>query len=165
MTKVHFVKKPVTPEDIDMIALFPMADCDLKAVNRFGDGEIIKQEIKAERNYLLLKKYWALCEAVAQNKKIYSDLEQINTKALVDEYLKIKTGLIKSRIVFPSRCPHCRGELDTVHIVTGSIAYSNMDNDKFSDWFNEALDIMAWMLGVTSQELNENWQEYEGAIE
>ena len=148
--KIHLLKKHVLPEDVGLAMLQPVHASDVEYVNKFGDGEIIKAEIRKDRYYPLTKKYWALCNLVAQNSR-QNGYEFLDHKTLVDEYIKIKLGIIKARMVYG----------DKVHIVTGSIAHHVKDKDEFQEYYKRALKVMSEISGISEYDLEDNWMEYE----
>jgi len=152
--KTHLVKKPVLPEDVGTYMYQPVHPADVDYIKKFGDGEIIKADIKRDRHYPLTKKYWALCNLVAENHKALPELACLNNKNLVDEYIKLKLNIIKSRIVFPN---------GRVHVVTGSISHSAKGKDEFQEIYNQAVDVMSWISGIPPVDLEFNWMEYETA--
>ncbi len=148
--KITLVKKPVLPEDVGKPVLMPVMPSDVTYCGKFADGEIIQAEVKRDRFYPLTQKYWALCELVANNHR-RDGLESLDTKNAVDEYIKLKLNIIDSRMVFPD---------GRVHVKTGSISNAAKDRDEFQEYYNQAVDIMSWITGISPQELEDNWMEY-----
>lgn len=148
----HLLKKPVLPEDVGTYMYQPVHPSDVSFINKFGDGEIVKADIKRDRFYPLTKKYWALCNLIASNYKAIPELEFLDNKNLVDEYIKLKMNIVKSRIVFPD---------GRVHVVTGSISHSAKDKDQFQQYYDKAVEIMSWISGIPAVDLEFNWMEYE----
>jgi hypothetical protein len=151
--KVHLVKKHVLPEDVGLAIYQPIHPSDVDYTNKFGDGEIIQAEIRRDRFYPLTKKYWALCNLIANNAKL-GGYEFLENKDLVDEYIKIKLGVVKARMVYDNK----------VHIITGSIAHSAKDKDEFQDYYKRALKIMSDVSGISEYDLEDNWMEYETQV-
>lgn len=154
--KTHVVKKPVLPEDIGVYAYFPVHPSDVDYIKRQADGEIMQADIRKDRFYPLTKKYWALCNLIAENAKADPMFDFLDSKNIVDEYLKLRLGLIESRIVFPD---------GTVHVRTGSISNKAMDQDKFQSYYEQAVEIMAEVSGVSKTDIEDNWMEYECEVE
>jgi len=150
--KTFLVKKPCLPEDVGLMIYQPVHPSDVDLINKFGDGEIVSADIRRERFYPLTKKYWALCNLVANNHKAIPELEFLDNKNVVDEYIKLKLNIIKSRIVFPD---------GRVHVQTGSISHSAKDKDQFQEIYNQAVDVMSWISGIPVVDLEFNWMEYE----
>ena len=151
--KVTLVKKPVLPEDVGTIILQPVHASDIDYLKKFGDGEIMQAEVKRDRFYPLTKKYWALCNLTANNHR-RDGYECLDTKNTVDEYIKLKLGLIDSRIVFPD---------GTVHVKTGSISHRAKDKDQFQEYYNQAVEVMSYITEIPARDLELNWMEYETA--
>lgn len=164
--KTHLLKKPVLPEDVGMPAYFPVHPSDVDYINKHGDGEIMQAEIKRDRYYPLTKKYWALCNLIAENAKLpdYDNLN-LNTKAKVDEYIKLKLKVVKGYMVFPDRCPHCGHNRDIVHVITGSISNAAKDKDQFQSYYDKAVEIMSEVSGISADELEFDWMRFECEVE
>ncbi len=158
--KITMLKKPVLPEDVGTFVLVPVMPSDIDNLRKFSDGEIIEVEARRDRFYPLTKKYWALCNLVANNHR-REGLAGLDHKNKVDEYIKLKLNVVDSRVVFPGSCPHCRKQIDIVHVKTGSISNAAKDRDEFQEYYNQAVDIMSWITGISPQELELNWWEYE----
>lgn len=154
--KVTLVKKPVLPEDVGMYALFPIHVSDVDYVKKQGDGEVLQADIKKDRFYPLTQKYWALCNLIANNHKVDPALDFLDHKNNVDEYIKLRLHCIKSRIVFPD---------GTVHVVTGSISHQAKDKDEFQEFYNDAVNIMSELSGISVHDLETNWHDYECGVE
>jgi hypothetical protein len=154
--KITLIKKPILPEDVGLDCLMPVMDTDIKYIRTYGDGEVIKAEVKRDRFYPLTQKYWALCELVANNHKVDEALNFLDNKHTVDEYIKLRLNLIESRMVFPD---------GTVHVKTGSISHQAKDKDEFQKYFDMAVQIMSEVSGISVTDLLMNWQEYECGVE
>lgn len=154
--KTTLIKKPVLPEDVGLNAYFPVQPSDVEYCGKFGDGEMITAEIKKDRFYPLTQKYWALCNLIANNHKVDPDLDFLDNKNTVDEYLKLRLNCIESRIVFPD---------GTVHVRTGSISNHAKDKDAFQDYYNNAVQIMSEVSGISVHDLELNWMDYECGVQ
>ena len=154
--KTTVVKKQIVPEDVGLSAWFPLHPSDVDFINKFGDGEPFQTDIKRDRFYPLTQKYWALCNLIAQNHKVDPALDFLNTKNIVDEYLKLKLNCIESRMVFPD---------GTVHVRTGSISNRAKDQDEFQKYYDAAIQIMSEISGISVFDLEENWMDYETGVE
>ena len=153
--KTYVVKKPVLPEDVGTLMYQPVHASDIDYIKKFGDGEIVKADIKRDRFYPLTKKYWALCNLVALNHK-QPGYEFLTTKNIVDEYIKLRLSIVESRMVFPD---------GRVHVKTGSISHRAKDQDQFQEIYNQAVEIMSEVSGIPAHELEFNWMEYECEVE
>jgi hypothetical protein len=131
-------------------AFLPAMKSDIDAAAKLRDGEALEFEARRARIYPHLQKYWALCNMVAENKRI-DGLESLDTREAVHEYVKLKLGLVDLRIVVKDR----------VHLKTKSINYASMDQEEFSDFYRKAVEVLAGIAGLGSYELENNWNEYE----
>jgi len=152
--KSTVMKKTITDQDLGLDAYFPIMESDVKRINKQGEGEVFTIDIKQDRFYPLLQKYWATCNLVAQNKKAFHELDELNTKELVDEYVRLKVGHIEARIVIK----------DHVHIKTKSIGYDALDDEQFREFFDNAIEVLSWISGISVHDLSVNWMEYEAGI-
>ena len=148
--KFNVLKKPAGAEDNGYIILRPLSGEDVAAVNKFSDGDVLEVTVKRDRDYRLTKKYWALCSLAADNYKM-EGYRFLTHKNLVDEFIKLRLGLIESQLVFPD---------GRVHVRTGSIAHNAMDNDDFAKFLADAEKIIEEITGLTGAELSENYHEY-----
>lgn len=148
---ITVLKNKINKDDIGKSVYFPMMESDKKSCRQFSDGEILSIEIKKSRFYPLLQKFWATCNLVAQNHKAYPELNDLCNAEAVCEYVKLKVGLVDYRIVVK----------DHVHIKTKSISYSGMDNAEFKIFFENAIEVLSWMSGISVHDLTVNWSEYE----
>ena len=70
----------------------------------------------------------------------------------MDEYIKLRLGIVASRIEFPD---------GTLHIKTGSISHKAKDKDQFQEYYDKAVQIMSEITEIPVVDLEENWMEYE----
>lgn len=145
MLKLYLMKKRVSKDDVGQSALFPVYKSDIANLAKISIGEIARYTVKKDRNYMFLKKYWALCTITAEN----CDNPALDHKEKVDEYCKIKAGYVDYRIVIDG----------VVNIKTKSISFAKSDEYQFADYYDRAVQIMAELLGVTVDELEEHWME------
>lgn len=106
-------------------ALWPDGEESERAMRRMGDGEACEVEFKRPRNIILLRKYWRLCEYVAES------CPGVETARQVDHVLKIETGNVE---VFKIG--------DTLYQQAGSIAIGNMDEDGFSEYYRKCIKVI-----------------------
>ena len=150
--KTQLVKKPVLPEDVGTYMYQPIFKSDVDFISKFADGDVVKADIRRDRLYKLTKKYWALCNLVAENHKAIPEYEFLDHKNKVDEHIKLSLGIIKSHMVYPD---------GRVHVVTGSISHTAKDQDAFQEIFDKAIEIMSRISGISTADLDENWMNYE----
>lgn len=157
--KTTIIKKKITKEDIGKHGYIPVHDSDIEFCMKQVEGQIMISDIKRDRYYPLTQKYFATCNLVAQNKKAFEELEQLDTKKKVDDYIKLKTGLVEYRKVFVNS----KGE-NVVIIKNKSLSNANMDKAEFQDFFNKAIEVLSWMSGISIHDLTLNWANYENGI-
>ncbi len=130
--------------------LFPFYPKGVNALKRIPIGEVKIVDIKSERFYPHLQKYWATCNLVALNNKAFEGLDEMDHRDKVDEYVKLKTHHVDYRIVINDR----------VHIRTKSIGYDTLDQEEFQNYFDKAIKELSWMSGISEHNLLENWDDY-----
>lgn len=157
--KTTIVKKKTTKEDIGKHVYIPVHDSDIKFCIKQGEGVVFISDIKRDRRYPLLQKYWATCNLVAQNKKAFDELEFFDTKEKISEFIKLKLGLIECMITIKD----VDGNEHT-NRRTKSISNAKMDQTEFQDFFDKAIEILSWMSGISVQDLTLNWVDYENGI-
>lgn len=135
-------------------AYFPIMESDVDKLNKFADGEVLEIQIKKDRFYPHHQKYWALCNMVAQNHKELEELRGLDNKDKVDEYIKLKIGHIDCRLIIEGK----------VHIKTKSIGYPGMDQAAFQEFFDQAVEVMSRISGISVYNLLVNWMDYECGV-
>ena len=106
-------------------ALWPDDDEAAKIVQSMGDGVICEVEVKRPRSIVLLRKYWRLCEYVAEA------CPGVETKENVDHILKLQTGNV-----------HIFKVGETLHQRPGSISFAQMDADEFDLYYRRCVKVI-----------------------
>ena len=124
--------------------LMPAYGSDKDKFNKLKEGSAVQVEIKRHRNLLHHRKFFAILKLVCDN----SDKWEVPEQLLIA--LKIELGYVN--IV--------KG-LDGVDIVApGSIRFETMDQDKFSEFYEPAVKILADEIKVSIQEIEEMHLNY-----
>ena len=128
-----FLKKTFT-------GLVPVDDQAAKCIKRFGQGEIVKCEIKKPRNYEFHKKAFALFTLVFDNQERYDTLEDL----LVE--FKLRTGHYKEHIT-------ARG---VMVYVPKSISFAQMEECDFQEFYSKAINVALkyFIPGSTREEID-----------
>lgn len=128
-------------------ALFPDGDDADKIMRGMTDGEVCELEIKKPGNITLLRKYWKLCEYIAQS------CPGVETSKQVDHILKLKTGNVE---VFQVG--------DVVYQMPGSIAFAKMESDEFGDYYRRCIKVIVsvFLPHSTEQALTEEIERMVG---
>lgn len=120
--------------------LIPAYASDLEEVNKMKVNRVYAFEAKKERNYQFLKKFMALCKIGCENSK--------NVEMPFDTYRKyatIKAGFFKTYATPKG-----------VFVEAESIAFANMDEDKFAEVYNKTLDFIIKDTQATKEDIEEN---------
>lgn len=128
--------------------LYPADQESKEKLNNYLDNQPLRAKIsgyRKPRSYQQLKLYFACCRAVAENARD----DNLNTQVKVDEYCRIKAGFVESYMVIDGQ----------IHIKTKSVAYKNLKHIEACNYFSQAFEIMAKILGITKDELLENCVE------
>ena len=111
------------------IGLIPLYPDDLEEKRKLKFGEIYSCEIKTARNYLFLKKFWALCKMGFENSK-----EKHIKAPTLDLYRKF--AIMKAGFV--DITPTAKGNM----ITPQSISFDNMDEAKFQEVYGGVLNFI-----------------------
>lgn len=99
---------------------------------KIADRELVSVQVSRPRNLQFLKKYWVLVSKVWENLPEESKARYPSTDDL-DGAIKIAVGL-RTRIQLPN---------GDVGFIPGSIAFHNMDEFEFSEFYNRVIDLIA----------------------
>ncbi len=136
-----------------MNGLRPADESATQYFAKIADRELVSVQVSRPRNLQFLKKYWVLVSKVwdnlKDNKIVIAGIEQVrypNTDAL-DGAIKISVGL-RTRVQLPT------GEIG---FIPGSIAFHNMTEFEFSDFYDKVCDLIAehFIPGVSVEALKE----------
>lgn len=115
----------------------PDAEAYLKTIPL---GTIMKVDVRKPRSGAHHRRYWALCNLVAQNH------ESLETARQVDQAIKMLSGhvdLVRLK--------------DEVFRIPASISFAAMDQDEFAKFYNRACDVVVSELlpGVSLREVQD----------
>jgi len=124
-------------------ALRPADEHATQYMTKIADRELVSVQVSRPRNLPFLKKYWVLVGKVWDN----VDHARYPSTDDMDAAIKIAVGL-RTRIQLPS------GE---VGFIPGSIAFHNMDEFEFSDFYERVCNLIAehFIPGISVQSLKE----------
>lgn len=125
-------------------SLVPVYDSDLNKIMKIKEGKTVSAEIKQQRNLLHHRKFFAILNLVCDNSDKWERPEQLLIA------LKIKMGYVNIVPDFNG------GEI----IAPGSIRFEVMSQDKFSEFYDVAMRILAKEIGVSVADLEENHINY-----
>ncbi|MFA5772743.1 MAG: DUF1367 family protein [Thermoplasmata archaeon] len=120
--------------------LLPEYPSDLDEKKKLKLGVLYSVEIRRERNPLFHRKFMALCKLGCENSK--------NVEMPFDAYRKyvtMKAGYFKTY-----KTP--KG----VMVEPESIAFANMDEDKFNEVYNKVLNIIVEDIQATKEDIEQN---------
>jgi hypothetical protein len=103
-----------------------------KAIKKIPNGEVIIVDYKPNRNYKFHKKLFGLLGVILENQQHYQNVDQIL------EMVKFKAGYFDTIVTHKG----------IMHFKTKSIAFENMDNSEFEQFFNKALDVAFELTGI-----------------
>lgn len=126
MIKIEGVLKPAYNHDVEEFAKLP------------EDFYIV--HIKRSRNLEHHNKYWALIKLLADNWDGFISKDQVST------WLKYKVGEVDYVIRTGSE----------VIVQPKSISFESMSQDRFEEFWEKIIPIVAEKLGITREEIDEN---------
>lgn len=103
--------------------LRPSSDDDTEKLKRFRAGDVIRAEVVRPRNGQHHRKAMALLKLVFENQERYETFEDL----LVE--FKLRTGHYQEHLTVKGK----------VVYIPKSIAFANMDQDEFSEWYGKAI--------------------------
>lgn len=132
---------------VDRGCLVPMEEAK-DVIRGLGDGELIEVTYSRPRNAKLLRKYWQICEYVAEA------CPGVESKNQVDLLLKIKTGHV-----------NLISWNDEIFQVPASIAFGKMDENEFQEFFSKCVKIImeVFLPNMTEREVAEEIERMVGA--
>lgn len=121
--------------------LRPVDEAGEEALRHVKNGDIVQIEVKKKRNIRFHRRYWLLISKVWEN----VDHDDYPTVDNLSDTVKLCVG-VREQLIMPD------GE---VSYKPGSIAFHNMDQIQFSEFYDRVCDLLArrFLPGVTSDEL------------
>lgn len=129
----------------------PYYNSDIEEFKRLKNNTVYMAEVKKPRSIEHHKKLFALANCTVANLPEYSELYKIR----IDAY-----GLIKA---IERELGMYETEYDIygkVNVRAKSIDFESMDQLEFQTFYDKAVYIMAGLIGITTEELEQNSLEY-----
>ena len=122
-----------------------MYDSDFENYAKIKIGEEFEITYTKKRNLKFHKKYFALLKLAFENQQDYRDIESMRrdliiTAGFYDEIVNKVTG--------------------EVYTLANSISFSKMDNLEFSDLYEKTKNVISKWLGISSEQINEEINQY-----
>lgn len=138
--KRHFIKVPG--------GLRPAYDEDEQWLVRKKTGALLELDIREPRNAKLHRKWWSLCNYLAEHSDRFPTAEHAS----------------KWMLICLGYCTRLRGTQRTGEIsIADSIAFANMDDDKFSEMYGKACDLLCEIIPhVTDENVARVLGDYAG---
>ena len=141
MSKIFFIKqegkfRPYYPSDIEEF-------------DKMKSNVVMMAEIRQPRNPGHHKKCFALAKCVITNLPESSSWQGKNPYALI-KAIELQTGYVDTIIKLSGEAV----------LVPQSIDFESMDQEAFQEFYTQAISIMAAMIGVTVDELENNSMDY-----
>lgn len=116
--------------------LKPEYGVDYDRFKKLKIGEVYKCDIKQERNYELLKKFFALCNLAFENQEKFISFDHYR------KYLICKAGF------------YTAVETDNgTFIIPDSISFGSKDELEFREVYSKVLDVVIKEIGITSEQI------------
>ena len=120
--------------------LIPEHDSDYQKLKGLNRDVIYKLVITRPRNYLFLKKFFALLNLAYENQEIYNNLDDMRDDLIIEAgfYRKVETlsGEIRKK--------------------AKSISYGSMQEDEFENVYNRVMDEICKWFDLSNEELEKN---------
>jgi hypothetical protein len=127
----------------------PYYKSDVEEFKRLKNLQIYSAEVKQSRNPLFHKKCFAIANCVLQNLPEDAIWHGKDAHALL-KACEIQVGFVLQRIKL-------NGE---VYFEPEPLNFAEMDETRFSEFYEKVLPILAGMIGVTVEELEKNSFDY-----
>lgn len=125
--------------------LKPCYDSDYEKYSKIPMNEQFEVEYKKSRNYKFHKKYFALMKLAFENQSDYRTMNDMRrdltiTSGFYDEVVNKITG--------------------EVYTLAKSISFAKMDGIEFSELYERTKDVVCKWLGIKSETIEEEIQQY-----
>lgn len=122
----------------------PAFDSDFEESKKIKIGEVYQYEYKKPRNYMFLKKFFALVKMVYDNQEQYTNIEHLRKDLIIES-----------------------GNYDLRHDLLGvevreakSISFAQMSENEFSELYNSVVDVIIKYFHFDKEEIAENVERY-----
>ena len=119
--------------------LIPDCEATIEALKKIKNGDGVILEYKPKRSYLFHKKLFALLNLIFENQDHYKSIDNIL------EMCKFKAGYFETIITH-------KGEK---HYKTKSIAFDEMDNASFEEFYKKCIDVALELTGINQKDLEQ----------
>ena len=119
--------------------LVPSLDQDAEKLKPWKIGEILRAEIKKQRNGKFHRKLFALLNLAFENQEKYKTFEDFFVE------IKLKTGHYREHVTTKGKMIY----------IPKSISYSNMDELEFTVFYKKVINVIVenFMIGSTEEEI------------
>lgn len=125
--------------------IVPVYDSDYEVLKKLKKNTPLSFEIKQERNYKFLKKFFALINMVFENQEHYKDIDRLREDLTIQAgYYYEDTNFITGEVVTKAK----------------SIAFANMTEEQFSSLYESLKNVVIHWLGITDEEIKENIEQF-----
>ena len=140
--KRHFKKIPG--------ALVPAFEEDEMWLARKKTGALLELDIREPRNGKLHRKWWSLCNFLAEHSETFPTAEHAS------KWMLVQLGYFTTIRTRPNHAWHTMPIAD-------SISFANMDDDTFSEMYGKACDLLCEIIPhVTDRNVAQVLAEYAG---
>lgn len=137
-------------------ALMPADEDTAAYLAKFGQGEVVRAELKRERNYRFFRKWWALV-SFAYDLWVERGIQAREYKGL--PVAPSKDRFRKDVVVLAGYYEPVYGYDGSVRLEPKSIAFANMSEDEFRALFDATIDVILQKVipqaGLTEQALRD----------
>jgi len=131
--------------------LVPAFEEDEQWLARKKTGAMLELDIREPRNGKLHRKWWSLCNYLSEHSSRFPTAEHASKSLLI--WMGYCTVVSNTRMNF---------RYDAVPIAD-SISFANMDDDKFSEMYSKACDLLCEIIPhVTDENVKQVLAEYAG---
>ena len=124
-----------------MFGLSPWSDSDKEIVKPWSYGEVVRMDVKRERNPMHHRKYFSLLKATLYHLPEGSPIKSIDH---LKDLLKFETGYFETFISLSGEMVY----------KPKSISFGAMSQDRFNQFYSESLDIICSKLltGISKED-------------
>lgn len=122
----------------------PAYDSDVELSKKIKINQVYEYEFKQPRNYMFLKKFFALVNLVYQNQEQYNNIEHLRRDLIIES-----------------------GNYDLRHDLNGveireakSISFANMGQNEFDKLYSDVIDVIVKHFHFDKEEIIQNVEQY-----
>lgn len=124
--------------------IVPLYDSDYEVLKKLRKNTPLAFEIKQERNYKFLKKFFALLNLVYENQEMYTDIEDLRSDLTIEAGYYVLRYNIHGEEIKKAK----------------SISFAKMEEAEFSELYNKIIDVIVKYFNFDRQDIMEHIEQF-----